>query len=340
MLPNPLNCSHSYVLAHSASIHGAHAVQLLFAFSSILVISIGCCRLEQPRNRASCFRIHSGLRIIFGAGLGFGLLLCVSGVVLRSHDFINALRNRPLCAYIWPSIHCLAARLPISTGVLGLNLIVVSLLVERWTATFCNSFYARHNRLLGIGLVAFVMTTTIFLLYYIYHNEDLNQTRAYCMATSMTSNPKMIRVMIVFVFLNLSTASGGIYLFSVSKDRMKCRNIDYTLEKSLELNENYLTLQLVAPLAVVHFLIFLLYAVAFLSVRIITQKMDVIQTVSLIQWAYVINFVHPTIVAAFGFRLRSQLLSRRAEWLVNTNDQTEIYFAMFDALIDSNPRNY
>jgi hypothetical protein len=42
----------------------------------------------------------------------------------------------------------------------------------------------------------------------------------------------------------------------------------------------------------------------------------------------------------YGFYLRKKLLSKQPEWLQHraTNDATELYFAMFDELIDSTPR--
>jgi hypothetical protein len=42
----------------------------------------------------------------------------------------------------------------------------------------------------------------------------------------------------------------------------------------------------------------------------------------------------------YGFRLRKHLMSKQPEWSRNRtkSDATEMHFAMFDALIDSNVR--
>ncbi|KAI6191136.1 hypothetical protein M3Y97_00195200 [Aphelenchoides bicaudatus] len=244
------NCSHVNSLIYSVPIQIANLTQLFLSVATMISVFYGLYSANQTAKQArriQAYRIQFSLWIIFLIALLLYFLLSLQITVLKTYGFIQLMFNRNPCAFLWTKQTCILIKFPISASIIGFNLLAVIVLFERVIGTYFIKLYSRYGKFLGLTLTVLTLLINFVILYYMYKDQEIRGPPSYCITTLLTSQRKVSNVMSLFVFFNIATMFGVVLLFFTSRRQMDRRDVDYKLSKSLELNENYVSNQLVLP---------------------------------------------------------------------------------------------
>ncbi|CAD5235642.1 unnamed protein product [Bursaphelenchus xylophilus] len=230
--------------------------------------------------------------------------------------------ERP-CHVAWTVGECITVRIPNYFALFTVCLTHVALMVDRLGVTF----YRRHYE--GGWTAAFFYSTAIVSLsavscYHIYGQEDFRQLIFACITSSSAAQYKLVQVMITLLVLDLITAFGDTVAFYENRKRFfnKINYYEfYSLDKSMDLRENRMSIRVVLPMSIIHLSLTLPLVASFPIGRQLewhqpTSILLYVESISLIQSLY---FLMSPIILSLCYVCNEE--GARDEWL-GTNQQS------------------
>jgi hypothetical protein len=246
------NCSQVYSLVHSLPFQTSNLAQFVLSGCTLISIFYGLYTANQTARQArrvQAYRIQFSLWIILMTGLFLYSILSIQVVVLKTYGFIQLIFNTDPCKFLWSKQTCLLVKFPISSSIVGYNLLAVILLLERIAATHSVKSYSRYGKVLGLCLIFLAVSRLLRLLNTgmilatseFYHSSlhvslnlisvqpifvrrykgvEVKGPPAFCLTTLLTSYRKISNIMTLFVFANIATMFGVALLFFVSRRQM------------------------------------------------------------------------------------------------------------------------
>ncbi|KAI6197810.1 hypothetical protein M3Y94_01268700 [Aphelenchoides besseyi] len=200
-------------------------------------------------------------RFFFGC---FGTLIVCHSIfvlLLGGSSLRKSFDHEDECDYRWITSECLTFKVPIYFCIFGFSMTHLAMFIERWIAT---SFRRRGERcdssILWAPILVFsIVVSTLSILYFIYHAENLEAPKTYCVSTTSSSAPSFDRTLQIVTIIDLFAMAGDFLVFLRSRTQMRRVNDNYTLNKAYTVRESLLSIKLLLPLSIVHTVFYILY---------------------------------------------------------------------------------
>ncbi|CAD5228167.1 unnamed protein product [Bursaphelenchus xylophilus] len=152
--------------------------------------------------------------------------------------------------YVWQGF---LLRGPVLWAIPALTLVHAAALLERTMATRYAETYERRGKGLGIATMAFMWILGTAINYIVFAVDDVFEELPYCFVT-VPKNQERIRLMLTALLpVELLITVGDIGLWWVNRRDLKTTVYKaYSLSKSFQQSENYLTSRLVMPISLAH----------------------------------------------------------------------------------------
>uniref|UniRef100_A0A1I7S4I7 Gustatory receptor n=1 Tax=Bursaphelenchus xylophilus TaxID=6326 RepID=A0A1I7S4I7_BURXY len=156
----------------------------------------------------------------------------------------------------------------------AISLLHTSIYIERSLATKYKHAYEKCGCFLGAIITVVVWTLTVVFNYVAYTVEwdEYLRLNSYCIGVT-THNMEKIRILLGCVLVMDILVTIGEWRLTAYNKKSKVF-INYSLSRSYQQGENYLTVRLTAPICLLHSCFFTLFLIIHISVRVLMSYSD------------------------------------------------------------------
>ncbi|CAD5228464.1 unnamed protein product [Bursaphelenchus okinawaensis] len=232
------------------------------------------------------------------------------------------------CRTAWSVGECIAVRLPSYYCFFVVSLTHAALMIDRMLVTFCRKYYDGGK---GTAMLyaAIIFSLSIISSVYVYGQEEYSKIIFACITSSALAREHLVQVMTTYFVIGIITAIGDGLVFAVCKKRF-VNKVDYynfyTLNKSVDIRENRLSIKVVLPLSIVH-LAFTMPMIASFPLGSLFVWVDstsillYVETVSMVKNLYFL--LSPIVLTCFYICFAKDVTD---EWLDRKTNQAEEHF--------------
>ncbi|CAD5214273.1 unnamed protein product [Bursaphelenchus xylophilus] len=302
-------------------------------FTELLTAGIsmyGLYLLLRITKRPSCFAVHKNFQILL-YNIGISIFIEFStGVVSNLFAFFRSFIYTGHCENVYTVWLSVLLKWPLIWMVSTMSLFHVAMLLERVFASFCKESYERMGCSTGVVLCAAVWILTFLLNYDHNLSTTYKMIMPYCITMTPQNAERMFYLWLFLLPVELITTAGDFLLRHVNNTgRSEIIVGQYSLGRSYQMQENYLTGKLVFPVTMVHSTFYTIYLLLSILARILQLRVqDRVNVIIMI--IYIHNVMQLTIVMSMAryikkvdeFEGRSEIREIR----MKREESTEIYF--------------
>uniref|UniRef100_A0A1I7SB89 G_PROTEIN_RECEP_F1_2 domain-containing protein n=2 Tax=Bursaphelenchus xylophilus TaxID=6326 RepID=A0A1I7SB89_BURXY len=173
------------------------------------------------------------------------------------------------CSNLFTVWQCFLIRGPVLWAIPAMTLAHAAALLERTLATRYSGDYEKRGKSVGITTMIAMWVVGAVIDYNIFAVDNMFGKLAYCDATVSENQERVKKMLTCLLPIELLITAGDIGLWWINRRDQKqtiCYT-DYTLSKSFQQSENYLTSRLVLPISLVHSSFYMFYLAVTSSFR-------------------------------------------------------------------------
>ncbi|CAD5217976.1 unnamed protein product [Bursaphelenchus xylophilus] len=239
---------------------------------------------------------------------------------------------------------CVLLRWPISWTTVSLTFLHLAAFTERYMATRSRGNYEKMGKRIGICLIAATWLITVVISYAAYGTSNYNEYIPVCTVTLDDNRDRIKILLYVLMAVDGVTTVADVVLYVMNKREIArgygTKFKDYSLSKSFQQTENYVTSRLIIPVSLIYSAFYLSYLIIAISARGLfgdpSQKSYFVTAIAIAHYLLDTSMVL-CISVYIRISYKMQRDRNRLDLVQSDSRKTEAYFRQLGALWNNMP---
>ncbi|PAV86174.1 hypothetical protein WR25_01113 isoform B [Diploscapter pachys] len=247
----------------------------------------------------------------------------VHGILLIASQPLHVIRSflvKNGCDAGYAAKNCSLVLIPVFVCLVGLVATQQALWIERSLASIFLTKYETWGRMPGIILASITALISIFIPYYIFHDDTFEDTVNNCLGITHHSAEEINNLLYSFIFLNLLAVLSNCILFLCNKARE--RKLRFLIKERFQLFENFTTTKWVGVIVLVQFCFMTGYSTLLYLLRTKGDRSDMVKLTVMFASSYTVPYFTFLLPLLLMFSLKSVGQNRAKAINALTNEKS------------------